>query len=220
MNAPPLTLRLREATRDLHTAAERAGVMPALLRGELARDRYVLLLRNLHALYASLEPALARHAQHPCVAPLPLAGLARADALAADLDALHDGGWRRLPVADAMWAYARHVEAIAQSRPSRLVAHVYVRYLGDLSGGQVLRNVVRRALQLEGEAGTAFYAFGSGDEARALKDALKRGLDRTPCDAAEAAAIVDEARDGFVRHIALFEELDRPRQPSSSLPAA
>ena len=41
-----------------------------------------------------------------------------------------------------------------------------------------------------------------------------------PCDAAEAAAIVDEARDGFVRHIALFEELDRPRQPSSSLPAA
>jgi heme oxygenase len=41
-----------------------------------------------------------------------------------------------------------------------------------------------------------------------------------PCEEAEQTAIVDEARDSFARHVALFEELAPPVQPSTSLPAA
>lgn len=218
--APTLTGLLRAATRDLHVAAERAGMMPALLRGELARGGYVRLLRNLHALYVSLEQALARPDGHPGVASLRLPGLERADALAADLDALHGRGWALLPVADATLAYCRRVEQLARSMSERLAAHVYVRYLGDLSGGQILRGVVTRSLELADARGVAFYAFGSDENVRAFKAALIDRLNRVPCNELEASGIVDEARDSFARHIALFEELARPDQPSTSLPAA
>jgi heme oxygenase (biliverdin-producing, ferredoxin) len=220
MSPPPLTERLRAATRALHVAAERAGVMPALLRGELARERYVLLLRNLHALYASLEQALTQQAAHPCIASLRLSGLERTGALAADLRALHGHAWPLLPVADATLAYCGRLDLLARSTPERLAAHVYVRYLGDLSGGQLLRGIVMRSLGLADGRGVAFYAFGSDENVTELKVALKDGLDRMPCNEVEQAGIVEEARDSFARHVALFEELARPDQPSRSLPAA
>ncbi len=220
MSATPLSQRLREATRDLHREAERAGMMPALLRGELARGRYVLLLRNLHPLYAALEGALARHARHPCVAPLRMPGLERTDALRADLDGLHGPQWHRLPLTETMSAYCRHLETAVPSSPARLAAHVYVRYLGDLAGGQLLREIVRRSMGLAGDLGTAFYAFGDAEEVRMLKDRLKQGLDRIPGAEPEHALIVDEARYSFARHIALFEELADADQLSRSLPAA
>lgn len=215
-----LTQRLRDATRDLHTAAERAGLMPALLRGDLPREDYVRLLRNLHALYTTLEDRLERHAGHPCIAPLRVKGLERGAALAADLDALHGSGWQRLPLAAAMRAYCGHLDALAQAETVRLAAHVYVRYLGDLSGGQLLRGIVARSFGLAGEQGTAFYAFGSEADVRALKAALKAGLDSMRCNEAQQVGIVDEARDSFARHVALFEELAPAVQPSRSLPAA
>ena len=62
--APPLTTRLREATRLLHTEVERAGVMRLLLRGQLDRVGYCMLLRNLHAIYAALEAGIGQHSAH------------------------------------------------------------------------------------------------------------------------------------------------------------
>lgn len=50
-----------------------------------------------------------------------------------------------------------------------LLSHSYVRYLGDLSGGQVLRRRVAKAYGLaeDDDAGVEFYTFGSLEGARA-----------------------------------------------------
>lgn len=85
---PPLSRALRESTRLLHTDAERAGAMGALLRGRIDRSTYVLMLSSLHAIYLALEDALQRNAEHESIAPLLVPGLERRDALAADLRAL------------------------------------------------------------------------------------------------------------------------------------
>ena len=49
---------LRQGTHSLHTEVERSTFMRTLLRGQMERTSYCLLLRNLHALYAALEAAL------------------------------------------------------------------------------------------------------------------------------------------------------------------
>ena len=59
-----LSTRLRQATQDLHGVAERSGMMPSLLRGQLSRRDYTRLLRNLQLIYAALERGLA-HAPAP-----------------------------------------------------------------------------------------------------------------------------------------------------------
>jgi heme oxygenase len=208
-NGHSLTQRLRAATHDLHRIAEQSGMMRAMLRGQISRAEYVLLLRNLHALYTTLEHALEQHAASPAIAPLRMPLLDRSAALALDLDHHHGAGWRTLPVTREMLAYVSRLEEISKSRPALLAAHAYVRYLGDLSGGQMLSEMIGRAFGMPDNAGTAFYAFGDAAQVGALKEQFRAALDGLPLDPASADAVVAEAQAAFERHVALFMELDQ-----------
>src|SRR5215467_12155675 len=76
---------LRERTRDLHTRAERSGIIADILQARATREGYALLLRNLLPVYQSLEQQLARHAGSPQVGPVVRPELERSAAIAADL---------------------------------------------------------------------------------------------------------------------------------------
>jgi heme oxygenase len=181
--------------------------MPALIRGELPLADYVALLRNLQAIYAELEGALRLHAGHPCIALLPLAPLWRSTALARDLATL-DAGDAPRPLVFATAKYTERLRAHAASDPALLVAHVYVRYLGDLSGGQVLARVLARTHALPAGSGTAFYDFGASP--RALADALRAAIDDLPLDERSRCSVIEEACTAFIGHVTLFEQLASP----------
>ena len=207
-----LTEALREHTRELHTRVERSGFMRALLRGQIDRPSYCVLLRNLREIYLALESGLARHAQSRAIAPVHLPGLARSAALARDLGALHGPDWpvaiAVLPAADA---YVQRLHELADGDPQFLVAHAYVRYLGDMSGGQLVRKVVQGSLRLDGAVGADFYDFGSPEEAAELARSFRVGLDAIPIDAQGIAALVREARRAFCLHEELFAQIQAQR---------
>lgn len=203
-----LSERLRAETKDLHTQVERAGVMAALLRGALERERYTALLRNLHALYAALEAALMRHAAHADVAPVVFPVLFRQAALAADLDVLHGPAWPTdLPLQRATQTYVARLQDIETRQPALLAAHAYVRYLGDLSGGQMLRQIVVRAFQLGDDDGSRFYDFGDAATVQSHLRAFRAGLAALVAGTERSDALVAEARWAFGRHGELFVEL-------------
>lgn len=199
-----LSTRLRDATHDAHRRAERAGAMPALLAGRLPVERYGALLRELRAIYAALEAALASDAARGAGVDLLAAhpSLARVAALDADLARLAPRLPPAVPLSPEAAAYVERLRTLAATEPRRLAAHAYVRYLGDLSGGQILRRVVAKAYA-DPEA-TAFHAFGTEADARALAGDVRAWLDALPLDAAGREALVDEAVDAFARHERLF----------------
>lgn len=60
----------------------------------------------------------------------------------------------------ALSHYVDRIEQITSSEdPAALLSHAYVRYLGDLSGGQVIRGKIAKAYNLEDGAGVSFYDF-------------------------------------------------------------
>ena len=198
---------LHDGTKALHTEAERSGVMGALLHGRASVDAYGRLLAALHAIYGALEHGLARHAAHPVLGAMSVADFSRGDALDHDLRALHGAPWRETaPTHPLAYEYAEHLHRLADDAPERLLAHAWLRYLGDLNGGQVVARLVRRAPALARVA-TAFYEFPGLAEPRFAAAAWRARLDALPLDGTAQAAIVEEARAGFRRHIALFTGL-------------
>jgi heme oxygenase len=202
-----LAARLRADTAPLHSEAERSGLMVRLLRGNIAQTEYCRLLRSLHAIYSALEQALARNAARADLAPVCLPELARTAALEDDLSVLHGEGWREdIAIAESAAEYVRHIELLEASQPALLAAHSYVRHLGDLYGGQMLRRVVASSFGLGDGIGTRFYAFGT-ERVADLIARYRAGLDALPQDIDSIEAMVAEAQWGFVRHIRLFGEL-------------
>jgi heme oxygenase len=205
---PGLAESLRLATQPLHAEVERAGVMAALIRGQCDLATYCALLRNLHALYAALESALAGHAGDPGIARVYFPELWRQSAIAADLRALHGERWaldlELVPSADR---YVEHLRRIEQEQPIRLVAHAYIRYLGDLSGGQILRRVLANVLQRDDGSGMQFYAYPQIRDTATFAERYRAGLDSIELDEQTAACVIAEARLGFQLHAAMFREL-------------
>jgi heme oxygenase len=207
---PTLAERLRTETRELHAAAERSRFMSQLLRGRMTRASYGALLRNLHPIYATLEPAMTRYRDHPSIAPLYLPPLWREPALADDLVARHGSAWADgFALQPAAQSYVDRLRQLDAGHAELLVAHAYVRYLGDLSGGQVLRRIVADSLPMAGNAGMSFYDFGKPEAARELSRAFREGLGQIGALLLPAAndALVAEAMRAFGLHRQLFDEL-------------
>jgi heme oxygenase len=200
--------RLRAATHDLHAVAERGGIYGALIAGRASRTGYLLLLRNLEPVYAALEQGLETDA---VLAPFDAGLLRRGPAITRDLDHLSGPRWRQdLPLLAPAADYANHLANLAETDPPLLLAHVYTRYLGDLSGGRLLRRLVQERLGVPPEA-LAYFDFpehvpsaGPCEEPTTLGGALRTAI----AHAAQSRVhdgIVEEACAAFSLTIALSE---------------
>lgn len=206
VNLPPHPLpeRLRLATRQLHTEAERSGAMAALVQGRLPHAGYQRLLAELHRLYGALEAALDANAAQPWLAGVWAGPLRRTAALARDLGPAA-AATTSAPACDATAAYVQRVRQLGDAGDPALLAHVYTRYLGDLHGGQILHALVHR--RYPGQT-TSFYDFGGAEAVAALRHALRDALAAAPLTAPEADRVVAEACWSFEQHRRLFEALD------------
>jgi len=199
-SATTLLPLMREATRELHTAAERSGIYRALLTGHAELRGYTLLLRNLEPVYGALERELA--ASHKLSALVPTV-LYRSAALVSDLETLVGPQWRdTLPELPASIAYVDRLKAVAREAPARLIAHVYTRYLGDLAGGRMLHDKVRRQLGTAAE-GLAYFAFAGHADPTPLAVELRQGIEIAGAAVASWPAIIEEACTAFRLTIAL-----------------
>ncbi len=190
---PTLSARLREGTREAHRAAERGRFVRNLLRGDVTHATYARYLAALHRLYAGLEAGLAEHREHPCVAPLVWPALWRTAAVAADLQALLGPAWAEHVSQDRLAdLYVDRLAALTAEDPPLLVAHAYTRYLGDLSGGQLLGGAVARFAP----DAVALYAF-PGLDVTAARHGFRARLDALPLGPLAEAAVVAEAGRAF-----------------------
>jgi heme oxygenase len=124
---------IREATKEQHRQAEQQQFVKTLMSGEIHPKLYAIFLYNLSHCYAALE----KWSQYQGLLDS-LPDITRAEKLAHDCQDL----WVRITpqpnVTDSTKRYIEHIDSIRRE-PAKLFAHVYVRYLGDLYGGQMIK---------------------------------------------------------------------------------
>ena len=175
-------MSLKELTKEVHKQAERQDFVHELMSGKMSDEMYAKFLWNQHAIYNLLEACAMSHG---LLNDFPQ--IRRAPAILADFQEL----WKKedMPeLAPSTEEYLKHMATIKDD-PKKLMAHIYVRHMGDLSGGQMIK---KRA-----PGSGTMYEFGRAD----IKEVKERIRSKTD------DSMADEARLCFKFAADLFKDL-------------
>lgn len=189
-----LSQLVREASKDAHSAAERSPFMVALMQGDLPSEAYFDYIGQLAPIYEAIE-------KWNGTLPFFDRRLDRFERIISDLEY---AGTRI--VCNETIEYVKHINGILESKDEvRLTAHHYVRYLGDLSGGQAIGALVARNLSIPPNF-LSFYEFdGIGDRVR-YKETYRTNLD-TVIDPKDYDRFIEEVIIAFEYNKKIFSAL-------------
>ncbi|XP_066498605.1 heme oxygenase 1a [Hoplias malabaricus] len=204
-----LSEQIKEATKDTHVRAENTQLMLNYQKGQITPSQYKLLLCSLYEIYRALEGELDKNSGHPAVEPIYFPQeLARLEHLERDLEYFFGPQWRkRVTVPAATLRYTERIREIGQSSPSLLVAHAYTRYLGDLSGGQVLGKITQKTLGLSSDEGVSFFSFPEVNSPHRFKQMYRSRMNSIELSEEQRRKVLDEAVRAFEFNIKVFEDL-------------
>lgn len=191
-------MSLASLTQAAHQNAERQEFARNMMSGEMSEAEYKTYLWNMWLVYDVLEDvALSMGVFGPqdLSMPgddLPLDGLTQADDIMADFVEL-GGDVDNPPVTvDAVEEYRSHIIKNCQHDKDKLMAHVYVRHMGDLSGGQMI------AAKVPG-SGKMYQFADMSHSVDEMKNAIR---------ARTKDSMADEANKAFEFSIKIFEQLN------------
>ncbi|MFE0447566.1 heme oxygenase (biliverdin-producing) [Streptomyces sp. PDY-4] len=200
---------IRTASHEQHVEAETSTFMSDLLGGRLGVDAYARYTEQLWFVYEALESGAPGLAADPVAGPFVQPELFRLPSLERDLAHLRGPGWRStLTALPATRAYADRVAECARTWPSGYVAHHYTRYLGDLSGGQIIRGRAEKTWGFARKGdGVRFYVFEGVPNPAAFKRGYRELLDAIPADDLEKQRVVSECKRAFTLNTDVFRAL-------------
>lgn len=216
-SSQPLSLALRTTTATAHESAERSSFISELMEGRACYSAFVALAAQQLVIYQALEEVLAQHYRgHRLLAPVDDRRLDRVAALEHDLSVLVGDDYEvrladgSLSLCPATVAYAQELRE--RHTPEVILANHYVRYLGDLSGGQVIATLAARHYDVPQE-GLTFYRFPGIDKLKPYKDDYRAALDSIEMTPQERERTLDAALRAFQLNESVFAALGEARAP-------
>jgi len=177
-------MSLKDITSDLHHEAELTVFAKTLLSGNITKEQYANYLYQMLAIYDPLEFYCERQGFFD-----QLPGLRRIGAIYSDFQELEDRNchYQLLP---STFNYHMYLVSLGNDKIKKhlIKAHLYVRHMGDLFGGQIIKKQVPFTSH-------AFYNFDNAEE---LKMKIREELDDT---------LGAEARVAFMWAIKIMKEL-------------
>ena len=202
---------LKVGTKRSHTAAENTKFVASFLRGVVDEDSYKTLMRDFYFVYSAIEEEMQRLEDDGFLSAINFPELNRVEAIKKDLRYYYGPNWSTvIKPSEACIRYVERIHEVADSEPYLLVGHHYTRYLGDLSGGQILRNIAEKALDLPKDTGLAFYEFPdifSSAMKKQFKKTYRKALDDLPLDESQRNSIITEANYAFRLNMYMFDEI-------------
>tara|TARA_Y100001968_G_scaffold47153_1_gene37359 strand:+ start:18582 stop:19289 length:708 start_codon:yes stop_codon:yes gene_type:complete len=206
-----LAIQLREGTKKSHTMAENTGFISCFLKGVVEKSSYTKLLFDLYYVYSAMENQIQRLTSegHPVISKINYQELNRRDSLEKDLSFYLGNEWKdKLNISASAQVYVDRINKISSEQPELLIGHHYSRYIGDLSGGQLLKKITQKSMNIEGDEGLMFYIFEEIKDDKIFKSQYRKNLDSLPIDQFMADLIIEEANQAFKYNMDMFKELE------------
>ena len=200
---------IKEGTKKSHSAAENTKFVASFLKGVLDPEEYRKLITNFWYVYETMELRL-QESDDPFVKELKQWNvlLFRTAFIQRDLKYYYGPFWREKQIpTEACNKYCHRINEIAEKDPYLLIAHHYTRYIGDLSGGQILKGIAKKALNPPEGEGLHFYDFPMIEDAKAFKTEYRSTLDNLDLSREQKDALVEEANYAFKLNMDMFNEM-------------
>ncbi len=208
MTVSDFALQLKTETKKSHTAAENTKFVGSFLRGVVSKESYKQLVSNFYFIYRAMEEEVDKLKEDPIISKIAFDVLNRTESLSRDLRYYYGPNWRALIVpSEQCQRYVNRIREVAEDDPELLVGHHYTRYLGDLSGGQILKGIAEKAMDLREGEGLHFYEFEGISDAKGFKTSYRTALDNLPINQSQANAIINEANYAFRLNMYMFDEI-------------
>ncbi|XP_035603778.1 heme oxygenase 1a [Oncorhynchus keta] len=206
-----LSEQIKAATKEIHVRAENTQLMLSYQKGQITLPQYKLLLCSLYEIYKALEGEMDRNASHPGVAPIYFPQeLARLETLERDLEHFFGQEWqKRVIIPAATHRYTQRLRKIGEGNPKLLVAHAYTRYLGDLSGGQILGKITQKSIGLSSGEGLSFFSFPGVSSPNRFKQLYRSRMNSIELTKEERDGVLEEAIMAFELNIQVFNDLQK-----------
>ena len=204
MTLTTFSKKIKKDTSKSHSMAENTGFVTNFLAGVVDKESYKQLIADFYFIYTALEEQVDKFKDDPFIAPIAFDELKRVPALEKDCEFYWGENWKNtISPTDACKNYVKRVKKIS---PKFLVGHHYTRYLGDLSGGQILKNIANKSMNLNGE-GLAFYEFEGISNPGNFKNRYRTALDNLPITWSDGELIINEANYAFKLNMDVFDEI-------------
>ena len=200
--------QIKQGTKESHSAAENTKFVASFLRGVLDPEEYRKLIANFYFVYSAMEEEVEALKDHPVVGKINLPELLRKESLKEDLSYYYGTSWEtEIKQSEACVKYVNRIREVAKDDPKLLVGHHYTRYLGDLSGGQILRGIAENSLKPEKGKGLSFYDFSEISDSKKYKKVYRQLLDGLDVGQDDVDNIIREANYAFKLNMYMFDEL-------------
>nr|YP_009313929.1 Heme oxygenase [Hommersandiophycus borowitzkae]SCW22183.1 Heme oxygenase [Hommersandiophycus borowitzkae] len=204
-----LAEQLREGTTKSHSMAENVSFVKSFLGGVVDKKAYRQLVANLYFVYIAIEEEMSANKDNELISPIYFTELNRQLSLEQDLKYYYGDSWKsQIYASEATQIYVRRIHEVGLNQPELLVAHAYTRYMGDLSGGQILKRIAQSAMSLSDNQGTAFYDFNEIPNESEFKDHYRHQLNQIPVTQDQISDIISEANIAFTLNMKMFQELN------------
>lgn len=196
---------MRSETKEVHSQVEGAKIVGQIIGKTIKKDDYCKLLARYYHMYATLEEEFEKNKTNSAVANVYFPEILRLNSIESDLTFFLGDKWTTLEVIveakEATKDFCSHIRKVSKESPELLVAHLYVRYLGDLAGGQMIGNKLRGCFTNETlpdkngdpDAGVKFYVFDNVPNIKDFVLKFKAGLDSISNEGDLHEKLIDEA---------------------------
>jgi len=179
---------LKDLTWEHHKNAERQAFVKEMFGGNITTERYAMYLFNQHPQYNMLEMFAMLHGLFDGIPEIRRAPNIHADYV----ELWGDANPHQPPLLPVVKEYMDYILTI-KDEPEKLMAHVYVRHMGDLSGGQMI------AKRVPGSG--RYYQFDGDTEE--IKNKIREKLDDS---------MAEEAKLCFDFATKLFQQMEEAKE--------
>ena len=197
---------LSEKTSALHKVAEHSGFNEVLFGGKATREMYGKYLLHKYHIYSELESAMSRFAKDELLSSFIFPELTRKELLVNDLDQFLGDNWKEEDRLSTVSSYVYRIREIAKEKPELLIAHAYVHYFADLSGGLIIKKILKEQYKYSDKELNA-YRFDQVEDVNKLKKNYRSLINYMVEELHIEEAFIEETKLAYIYSISALVEL-------------